>query len=319
MSRPTVSIGTLSLAATLSLGLADAASAVVLVNDTWSDGTRNDPGPPAYSEYGEHVDDDGDLESAWFRGGSGGLGVVGEGGPLRGTTVAASSASWTTYFAPEATPVTLNAAGDQLRITWVFTPTGVVEAHDGLSFRIAVVDSPSAARLASDTSPSAAAYAGYAMLGTLAGTLNHNNPFSLYERTNTAVAGDFLSATGGVWSYVDDEDVAGIPGYEDGVSYTFVFSATRTADDALEIEMSMTGGDLGGDGVLSITFTDTTPNTLTFDTFGIRPSRGDQTAEQFDATLFRVEFNQVPEPASLSLALLGCAAIACRPRRRANA
>ena len=56
-----------------------------LVNDTWLDGTRTDPASPTYAEnngiFGGDADLDGNLESAWFRGGAGTFDPVGAGGP----------------------------------------------------------------------------------------------------------------------------------------------------------------------------------------------------------------------------------------------
>src|SRR5262245_40487969 len=83
------------------------AQAIILVNDTWQDNSRTDPtAANGYAENngsaGNDADSDGDLESAWFRGGSGTLAPVGAGGPLRGTGYV-NSASWTTYFTAEST------------------------------------------------------------------------------------------------------------------------------------------------------------------------------------------------------------------------
>ena len=64
------------------------------------------------------------------------------------TTVTSSSSSWTTYFTTESSPVTLAGAGDELKITWVFTPSGVATSGTSQDFRLAVVDSP--VRLATD-------------------------------------------------------------------------------------------------------------------------------------------------------------------------
>src|SRR5437016_1305181 len=97
-----------SSAALASLALASMTRAGVLVNDTWLDGTRTDPAAPTYSENGVDSDTDGNLESAWFKGGAGTLDPVAAGGPLRGDLTAGgtSSASWTTHFTPEAGQVT---------------------------------------------------------------------------------------------------------------------------------------------------------------------------------------------------------------------
>src|SRR3954452_12519284 len=38
---------------------------------------------------------------------------------------------WTTYFAPTNTPVTLAKTGDQIKVTWGFTPANIVSFHTG--------------------------------------------------------------------------------------------------------------------------------------------------------------------------------------------
>src|SRR6478609_4247429 len=95
-------------------------NAAIIVNDTWKDGNDTDPASPVYSEYGVDSDADGSLESVWYKGGAGTLNPVGTGGPERGdlTGTGASSASWTTYFTPAATPVTLANSGDSVKVTW---------------------------------------------------------------------------------------------------------------------------------------------------------------------------------------------------------
>ncbi len=129
------------------------ALAVFIVNDTWQDGTRTDPAQPTYSENGTDSDSDGDLESAWYQGGDGTLDPVGAGGPLRAafsSATSGSSASWTTYFTPEGSGVNLANPGDQLKVTWVFTPTNVNASNSSQNLRIALADSPAAARLDAD-------------------------------------------------------------------------------------------------------------------------------------------------------------------------
>lgn len=320
-------------AAALPLGIASTSSAATLVNDTWLDGTRTDPtAANGYSENGTDGDADGNLESAWFQAGGAGHSVaVVPGTGLRATQGATSSNNLTTYFTPESSPVTLVAAGDQIRITWVFTPTGVAAGANNTGFRIGVVDSPAANRLTANGTPPGnttndlRSYPGYAMIGNMGTTLGNSNPFGLYERV---ADGDFLTNTNNtsnvpstpIWASRNDQENANTVGYADGVTYTFVFTATRTAADALDITMTMTGGDVGnagtiasntGDDTLNAAFLDTTPASFTFDTFGIRLNGG-QTATTIDTSLFQVEF--VPEPASLALIGLGGLAIAGRRR-----
>jgi len=311
------------LLAAISVGLAPQLRAADLINDTWIDGTRTDPAAPTYSEAGVDSDGDGNLESAWYgTGGSGSTFSVVNANPgvtpgiLRGTVNLTGSSSWTTYFG--SSPITLANPGDQLKLTWAFTPTSIDTTNNGQSFRIALVDTPDADRVSTDVAPGSSTYAGYAMFMNMATTLNRSTPFELRERSAPAVSSAFLSSSGSWTSGLADDGNTGDGGYEEGVLYTFQFTATRTLLNELDINVSMTGGTLlGGDGSLVVSFLDTTPNSFSFDTFGIRPSRADQSAGQFDTSLFQVEFLQVPEPTVATLAGLGLfGLIAARRNRR---
>jgi hypothetical protein len=93
---------------------------------------------------------------------------------------------------------------------------------------------------------------------------------------------------------------------------------TRTAGGQLQVDSTMTGGNLDNDGSASISFLDATPNggSFSFDTFALRPSGATTTAGAFDTKLFRVDYlPYVPEPASLMLLGIGGAAILLLRRR----
>src|SRR4051812_6211515 len=101
----------LMLAAICGVASSSHAATTILVNDTWADGDRTSTGP-----------DGSGIDSQWF--GSGSSLTVPTPGDLRGT-IPTTSTSWTTYFAAAASPITLANPGDQLKLTWSFTPTGV--------------------------------------------------------------------------------------------------------------------------------------------------------------------------------------------------
>jgi len=302
-------------------GLSLSASAGIIVNDTWIDGSRTDPAQPVYSENGTDGDLDGNVESAWYHAGSGGTSstvINGNPGVTPGvlrSTVGTGSTSLTTYFTPEAAPLTLVNPGDNFKITWGFTPFGVVSTNSnpGQSFRIAIADSPLANRLTVDGAPGTGVYGGYALFASMSTTVNHANPFNLMERNPASAA--FLSASA-AWANLDDEEVAGLTGYTDGVRYLFTFSATLNNLGGLDIYSSMAGGALGGDGLHEVTFTDATPNTLSFDTFAVRPSSFGTTAEVFETDLFKVELTVAPEPTVTALMGIGLAGLLASRRNR---
>lgn len=293
------------------------ATAGIIVQDTWLDGTRNDPAAPVYSENGTDSDMDGDIESVWYRGGAGTFDPVGPGGPLRGTGYAGSSASWTTYFTPEGSEVELLSPGDQLKVTWVFTPRNVNAMNASQGMRLALVDSPSAARLGAEGSPGSAVYSGYGVFMNMGQTIGHAGPFRLIQRVAGSDA--FLSATS-AWTTVADAPGfgSGAVGYANDTEYTFQMTITRDASNMLDVLATMSGGNLNGTGMVSVSATGIAPNNgnFKFDTFGLRPSNTAQTAETFDTRLFKVEF--VPEPATTGmwnvliwLAMLGARRMGC--------
>jgi pectate lyase len=285
---------------TLMFGVAVPGHATVLVNDTWQDGTRTDPASPVYSENGTDADADGDLESAWYKGGAGTLDPVGAGGPLRGSGYGTGSASWTTYFTPEASPVTLSGTGDQIKITWVFSATNVDVSNTSQNFRLAVVDAPSGARLADNGSPGSAAYTGYGMFMNMGQTLKHSNPFQLTKRDGSSDA--LLSASGNPpWIPLANGATNNNHGYDSGTNYTFVMTIARNIADGLDVTVTMTGGTLNNSGTASVSFTDTAPASFDFDTFSLRPSNAASTADGFDTSRFKVEFIPGATPPAIEI------------------
>src|SRR5256885_12702370 len=92
---------------------ANPAAAVLIVNDTWQDATRTDPAAPVYSENGINLDpaQDSDLESAWYRTGTGSTTTMSAGHMVNNPS-SGSSMSLTTYVTPEAAPISLTNVGE---------------------------------------------------------------------------------------------------------------------------------------------------------------------------------------------------------------
>ena len=298
-----------------------AAFAVTLVNDRWLDGDRTQPAAPAYSENGVDGDADTDLESAWYNGGASTM-TASVGNLSKDLT--GSSANWTTYFTPEGSEVNLANDGDKLRVTWVFTPSGLGAANTSQNFRFGLVDSIPANRLAADgVPPSGAAanpYTGYAVFANMsAGVLANSSPLELRERVANGGSNSILG-TSGDWNDAaltgtTNGATAGNTGFANGQPYTMVWELTRNGL-GIDIDLTLSGAGYNGSGTGTIAANDANGNGFTFDTFNVRPSSEAGTASVIDTSLFRVEFIPVPEPCSLGLAAFGGLAIALARRRR---
>jgi len=307
-----------SLALVAALGYAASAPASLIVNDTWQDGNRNQPTTAAvtdpYSENGVDGDSDGDLESVWYA--SPAASMTPSTGHLLMTQQSGSS-SYTTFFTPEASPVTI-PQGQTLKVTWVFTPTGV-GTDTGRGLRMALVNTNGADRRTTDGSPNNSTYTGY-RLGVnvsqtlIAASLRLQERFQLAS-DNLLTNDDRWGANGVQSAVLNDTGAAGTTGMVNGTQYTLVWALTRTLSDELQVDASISGGTFAGTGSLALSYLDTTPNagSFTFDTFAMRPSTAAATAATFDTTLFRVEVI-VPEPTSI--AMLGLASVALVGLRR---
>ncbi len=167
----------------------------ILVSDTWQDGTRTDPGTPTYTAFGTNGGNDGDgsdVESTWYVN-SPNLTVA----PGHMTiTPPSTSQNWTTYFTPNATPLTLANAGDFLKVTWVFTPSGVNTSNTSQNLPFTVADTPSSALLTADGAPGNANYTGYAMYTNMGQTLGNSHPFQLRSRITANNPTSLLNSSG---------------------------------------------------------------------------------------------------------------------------
>ena len=300
-------------AAALVAVLASSSPAAILVNDTWQDNDRSQPASPTYSEAGVDSDLDGDLESAWYNGGASTMTTsVGH----LNKDLTGSSANWTTYFTAEGSEVNLANHGDKLRATWTFTLSGVGAANTSQNFRIGLVDSIPANRLAADGVPpsgtGATPYSGYAIFANMGlSPLGNSSPFQIRERVAQTGTNSILG-TSGDWAATaltgtTNGATAGNGGFSNGVPYTLVWELTRNGA-GIDIDATLSGQGYNTSGVGTIDANDADGNGFVFDTFNVRPSSEAGTASVFDTTLFRVEFIPIPEPATAVLLVLAAAA-----------
>ncbi|HEY1718624.1 MAG TPA: immunoglobulin domain-containing protein [Verrucomicrobiae bacterium] len=267
----------------LMLGIVARGHATVLLNDTFADGVRNIQNLP--------------TESAWFSSSSAAL-TVPAAGDLRAVQPT-TSLSLTTYFAPEGSEVNLATTGDELIITWIFTPTTVSSANTSQGLPLAIVNTPSGSRISSDTSPPSAAYAGYAMFINMSQTLGGSTPFQLKKWS--VASGNLLSSSTSWTNALANGVASGVHGFDSGTQYTFTMTFTRNASSGLDITATMSGGTYNNSGTGTVSFTDATPNSFLFDTFALRPTGSANTAAQWDTSLFKVEAITANTPPSITI------------------
>jgi pectate lyase len=265
---------TLILALLFGVAASGYADDIIFVNDTWADGDRTSSGP-----------DGSGIDSPWYA--TSGTSLTATTGKMT-ATMSTNSLTFLTYFAPDSNPITLSGAGDELKITWTFTPNSVNSSNTSQNFLFATVDTPTAALQSADGfSVPSAQYYGYAMYCNMGNMLNNGNPYQLRKWSGTSA--DFLAHSAN-WTALTNGATRYNHGYDSGTNYTMVWTITRNASDGLVITNTMTGGTLNNTGTATASYIDTNPAAYTFDTFCVRPANSSTTAGAFDTTLFKVEF-----------------------------
>jgi len=271
-------------AISLTFWLPMSGSAAVLVDDSWSDGTRVDTTLPE--------------ESAWFASATGTPAVPtlsAAAGSLTGNVrmfeTNLASRLWITHFAPPGSPVILGL-GDVLKLTLVFTPNNLPTTPPtsrGLRFGLFNFSEPGAAQVNADgfsTGAGAGApgvnVTGYILNMNFAQTLI-NNPLQIMKRTDLPT--NNLMGASAVFTALSSGGGPVGDGFRSGAQYTFEFSARRL-ETATEITTKFSD-DAGW--TISHTASDATNPTFSFDGLAIRPNGVADTADSFTFTRFKAE------------------------------
>jgi hypothetical protein len=260
------------------LGLAPASRAVVIVDDTWADGSRTNT-PISQSN------------TVWYSSTASSLLV----GPnyMLGTNIT-SARLWVGYFTDDpASPVTLGE-GEMIKVTLVFTPTNVAAwtgsgTQRGLRFGL-LNFADGGTRLTSDSFSSSAGngenVTGYMLNLSFYDYFSTETPMEIRVRTNLSsvnligTTADYLSLGSGPCCYSNQ------PAFVSGVTYTLEFIVARTNATDVGIRTHIFGGDLD----LAYSVRDTTTNLYhRFDTFAIRPNNLNNAADHFTFSQFKVE------------------------------
>ncbi len=316
--------------AACALALSARAQTNILVNDTWRAGNLITPAVPTYAENdgvtGTDADADGDLSSAWFKGGGGTLAVVTNHTPVTGPNImegvtSGSSQHWYTYFTQSGSPVTLSA-GQEMKVTWAFTPNGVGSQNGNSALVVSLGLTPNGTRVTGNGSLPQANYTNAWTALMNMGTFFGTTPIKLAKWT-LAGSGSLAGTAGNYSSPTLASGGASLTtGYANNIQYTYVMDLNMTLS-GLQVTETMSGGSgtlaLGGSGTISATYLDTSfaGSSVSYDTFVIRPANNTSTANTFDTSLFQVEkISVIPEPSTVALITMGLGLIVGVIRRR---
>jgi hypothetical protein len=259
-------------------------TAATLVDDSWTDGTRDDTNLPE--------------ESAWFANNAAGSPTLSAGadsltGYVRMFETNTSSRLWITHFTPAGSPVVLTP-GETLKVTLVFQAIGITASPNtvrGLRIGLFNFSEPGAARVNGDGFSTGAGggapganVTGYMLNMNFAQSFTVTAPLQTMKRTDTANL-NLMGSSAVFTTLSSGGGPSGVPGFSDGAQYTFEFSARRL-EAATEITTKFS--DANGWSI-SHTAIDATNPTFAFDGFAIRPNSVADTAEFFGFTRFKAE------------------------------
>ena len=251
------SFSALRLVATIGVALlaAFSASATVLLDDTFADGTRTNQNLP--------------TDSAWFTTSAANMRAFTNSLSI---TNASGSSSWWTYFTPSGSPVVLGV-GDTLDVTLSFTVVGVGAQNSSKNLRFGLYNS-AGVRAAGDGSLPTTNYLGYIFFSNFGLTWGANNEL----RYRSAFANtDPLNASGDSTIFGTGINAVASPAFSNNVPYTLDFTLTRSNATTIIFTATYAGGGLTN----AVTAADGTGNFTNFDMLHIRPSGFASTATNF--------------------------------------
>jgi len=262
--------------------------AVVLLDDTWADGTRTNQNLP--------------VESAWFSSSGAALTTATNSMNL---TLGGNAVMGITYFTTNDTSPIQLAIGDSLIATFRLIFTNVAPTNTSLGFRIALADfadsTLSPKRVSADGFSSSSqgngvqAYALFQNMGTGFGL-----PGTMSFRKRTVLTDSSLLGTTGDWTTIAAGPSAGInfPGFVDGTPYVLQFILQRTAANTILLTASWTNAANGG--FISGSFFDTSAANFNFDGIAWRPQMAAQAASNIVFLESKVEVVSSPTPPSIT-------------------
>ena len=255
------------------VGFAIPGHAVVILDDTWADGNRNNTSLP--------------TNAAWYA--SSGSALTATTGSMT-LTLGSSAVLGVSYFATNSSSPVQLSVGDTLFATITFVFNGLAAQNSSQGFRFGVYEFGSN-RVSADFSSNSsqgAGVPGYALFQNMGTTFNSTSPMDIRVRTNTADS-DLLGTTGDYASLgTGPGNTNNFGGFVNGNTYTLQYSFQRTASNTMAITVTWRNPTNGATLVTSVT--DTNATNFNFDGFGTHPQKSSQEATSTIFQEIKVEY-----------------------------
>jgi hypothetical protein len=263
------------------LGLALPGYAVVLLDDTWADGTRTNQNLPA--------------QSAWYASGGSSLTAASKSMTLS-LSVGKGAVLAITYFTTNAASPVQLGVGDTLLATISLAFSGMAAANDSMGFKLGLVDFAdsglSPKRVSEDLDSNngqgngVQGYALFQNMGTTFGKLPLP-PMSIRKRTD--VQHWSLLGGSGAWTLLTagPVDTSAFSGFANNTPYTLQLTLQRTSTNSLSISAAWLNTASGA--TLSTSATDTNATSFNFDGIALRPMSSSVVASKITFNGVKVE------------------------------
>ncbi|HUI08405.1 MAG TPA: glycosyl hydrolase family 28 protein [Verrucomicrobiae bacterium] len=244
------------------LGLTGAAHAIIYLDDTWADGTRNNLNIP--------------TDSPWFTSSSSNGPLSANVGSMLMRVTGGSSAMIVTYFTTNSTPPIQLNVGDTLTASFKLSFNGISTLlTNAQAFRIGLFNFAGStdSRVTNDGSFSSSGLGdyteGYALFGKVYTQLSDDTPIDIRKRT-TVPDGNLMGSSGD-WTSIgkDSLDTNVFYGFDNGTNYILQMAFYRTNLSTMAI--TMTWSNLSNGAALSDSTVDDSATNFAFDGIAYRP------------------------------------------------